>query len=343
MEGLASSAPVIDFVSASMPRDPFMLIDIGCGGGIDPLWRSFGSRLQALGIDPTVAEVERLTRAETHPGVRYLAAIAGLPSDHPFAQHKQGRGPFTRSPWNRLSTARGVELMQSARAMSASEMTDANLWSAMTLSAEVIVVPEYLRKTGISSVDFLKIDVDGADLDILHSFDTAFDDLGILGVGIEVNFFGSALDTDHTFHNVDRFMKGRGFELSGLTVRRYSLAALPGRYVWKLPSATEFGRPLQGDALYLRDLGSGEYDEFAARLPAAKLLNLVCLFAACNLPDCAADVALRFRDRLRDCNVDDMLNLLAAQAQRGAARPLSYREYLKRFESQDPMFFTPDR
>jgi len=54
----------------------------------------------------------------------------------------------------------------------------------------------------------------------------------------------------------------------------------------------------------------------------------VCLFAACNLLDCAADVALRFRDRLRDCNVDDMLNLLAAQAQRGAARPLSYREYL---------------
>ncbi|HET9387961.1 MAG TPA: FkbM family methyltransferase, partial [Gemmatimonadales bacterium] len=319
-----------------------MLVDIGCSGGINPLWRSFGSRLRALGIDPSLAEVERLTSAETHPGVRYLAALAGLPPDHAFVRQKQGRGPFSRIPWNRLSTARSLEIMKSARELSSSEKAAANLWDPTKQSNDVVVVPDYLRENGMSSVDFVKIDVDGADFDILNSFDSALDELGILGLGIEVNYFGSDLDTDHTFHNVDRFMKARGFELFGLTVRRYSVAALPARYVWHLPSATEFGRPLQGDAFYARDLASGDYDAFAARLSAEKLLNLVCLFAAANLPDCAAEVALRFRSRLDAYDVDRILDALAAQAQRRSGQPLSYREYLDRFEAHDDMFFAPE-
>jgi hypothetical protein len=111
--------------------------------------------------------------------------------------------------------------------------------------------------------------------------------------------------------------------------------------VWRLPGRSEFGRPLQGDALYIRDLGSHEYDEFTTRLPVTKLLKLICIFAAFNLPDCAAEVALRFGDRLGSlCDVSRILDLLAAQAQWPTESPLSYPEYIRRFESHDPMFFT---
>jgi len=70
-------------------------------------------------------------------------------------------------------------------------------------------------------------------------------------------------------------------------------------------------------------------------------LNLICIFASFHLPDCAAEVVLRFSDRLRSvCDVDRILNLLAAQAQGPTETPLSYREYIRRFESNDAMFFT---
>jgi hypothetical protein len=341
MEGTASYAPVIGDISASLPDHEFMLVDIGCAGGIDPVWRCFGARLRALAVDGNVAEIERLQRAETHPGIRYLAALANLPQDHPFARKKEGRGYWGRSPWERLSVARSTELMKSDPPRSTSEMVAANQWSEMAQSDEVIVVPAYLRDQGTTSLDFLKIDVDGADFDILNSFDGALDPLGVLGVGIEINYFGSASDTDHTFHNVDRFMKARGFELFGLTVRRYSVSSLPSRYVLKLPAASEFGRPLQGDALYVRDLASSDCDGVATRLSEAKLTNLICLFAAFNLPDCAAEVALRFRERLSSsCDVDHLLDLLAAQAQWPTDQPLSYLEYIRRFEAHDQMFFT---
>ena len=269
-----------------------------------------------------------------------MAAFVGLPADHPFALRKAGRDPLERSPWFRLSVVKSLELMRSRGQTLPPQMGVAALAPETKLSKEVIVAPAYLTDSGIHSVDFLKIDVDGPDFEILNSFDLAFDTLGVLGVGIEVNYFGSAADTDYSFHNVDRFMKARGFELFGTTVRRYSLASLPSPYVSNFPAETEFGRPLLGDALYIRDLGRHEHDEFAAQLPLAKLLNLICIFAAFNLPDCAAEITLRFRERLSDsCDVERILDLLAAQAQGSIERPLTYREYLRRFESHDPIFF----
>lgn len=341
MEGAASHAPVIAYIAERIPDSEFMLIDVGCSGGIHPVWRSFGDRLRALAVDGNVVEIERLRQAEVRPGVRYLAGLVGIAPDHPFARKMEGRSYWTRSPWERLSVVRSIEIMKSGQPQSTSEMVAANRWGEMALAEEVIVLPDYLRDHGTASVDFLKIDIDGADFNVLNSFDAALDAMGVLGVGVEVNYFGSTTETENTFHNVDRFMKARGFELFGLTVRKYSVAALPSRSVWWLPAATEFGRPLQGDALYIRDLGSHEYDAFSAQLAVPKLLNLVCLFSAFNLPDCAAEIVLRFRDRLEPaCNVVRLLDLLAHQAQGPNDQPLGYEDYLRRFELNDPMFYT---
>lgn len=341
MEGTADHAPVLAYLAEVAADTEFMLIDIGCSGGIDTVWRRFGPRLRAIAIDPNLAEIDRLKRAETHSGIQYLAAFAGLPADHPFARRKTGRSDWGRSPWDRLSAARSLRGMQD-RQLSGAEKTAANLWPDVELAdaSRPIVVPEYLRERGIENVDFLKIDIDGKDLDVLHSFDSTLDRFGVLGVGLEVNFHGSDADTDHTLHNTDRHMKAQGFELFNVTVRRYSLAALPSRYLLSVPAQTRFGRPLQGDALYIRDLGNPEHRGLAERLRPAKLLNLVAVFAAFNLPDCAAEIALVYRKALAGvCDVDRVLDLLAAQAQGDVERPLTYREYMDAFDRGDPMFF----
>ena len=63
----------------------------------------------------------------------------------------------------------------------------------------------------------IKIDVDGADFDILQTLSDSLMRLNVLAVGLEVNFVGSPDETDHTFHNTDRFM------------RRLRRAAFPAR------------------------------------------------------------------------------------------------------------------
>ena len=134
-------------------------------------------------------------------------------------------------------------------------------------------------------------------------------------------------------------MKARGFELFNLSLRRYSTAALPSRFVSRAPGATEFGRVHHGDAMYARDLGSGSYHEFAQALTPDKLLNLAAIFAIFDLPDCAAEMVVKFRDRISILgNVERMLDLLTAQATRRSPGKASYKKYLDQFENEPSRF-----
>jgi FkbM family methyltransferase len=338
MEPLA----VIGYVNEVIPQTSFMLVDVGCSRGLDPQWRLFGSRFRALAFDPVVDEIERLRRENAYPGVEYIAAFATINEDHPFAIKKGEREHWSRNPWNRLSVTKWLEKTASERVgMDSGDLASSGLWQETRLvePTRAVVIPAYIRQVGLESVDFLKIDIDGKDLEVLHSFESSFDEFRILGLAVEVNFFGSDSETDHTFHNTDRFLKSKGFELFDLTLRRYSLATLPSRYILDQPGETEFGRPLQGDALYLRDLGNPIYADFARGIGIEKLLNLICLFALFKLPDCAAEVALVFKEQLKPiCNVDHLLDLLAVEAQKTSNIQLSYEEYLARFDARDRMF-----
>jgi len=55
----------------------FFLLDVGCSGGIEEHWFAFGDRLRAIGFDPLIAEIDRLSSLNTDPGVVYEAAYVG--------------------------------------------------------------------------------------------------------------------------------------------------------------------------------------------------------------------------------------------------------------------------
>ena len=344
MDGLVNSSPFLDYLAEISSRPEFQLVDVGCSGGIDRRWRRMGRRLRALGIDPDVDEIARLIAAEKNPAITYLNAFAGIAPDHPFALKRRDKPEFARDPNPRLSTVQLVEKMrQSGRDVTGKEKRSSNLWRTAKLATETVVVPDYLKSTGVMNVDFLKIDVDGRDFEVLHSFDQTLDDLKIIGVGIEVRVWGSEEETDGTFHNVDRFMKAHGFELFNLSLRRYSTAALPGRFVTRAPGATESGRVHHGDAMYARDLGSELYDEFAKSVTPEKLLNLAAIFAIFDLPDCAAEIVTKFRNELAPLgNVDCMLDRLTSQIERSLSSDASYRRHMDRFDS-DPGNFSASK
>jgi len=345
VQGLVNFCPLLDYVAEIAGPGGFQLVDVGCSGGIDRPWRRLRRVLRAIGIDPDVTEIARLKNREKHPGVTYVNAFASIAADHPFAIQRRGKPDLDRNPWSRLSTPRYVELeYPKEKQVGEQEKRSANLWSEAQLAdpKSPVIVPDYLKSSGITGLDFLKIDVDGKDFEILQSFDRALTDLKVLGVGVEVRFWGSHENTDGTFHNVDRFLKAHGFELFNLTVRRYSTGALPSRFIGRAPGATEMGRVHQGDAMYARDLGSALHDDFAKSLRAEKILNLVVIFAVFDLPDCAAEILMKFRSLLEArWDVERMLDLLTAQADLDwSYRPGSYRRRLERFELRPREFLS---
>jgi hypothetical protein len=180
--------------------------------------------------------------------------------------------------------------------------------------------------------DYLKIDIDGSDFEVLQTFDGKLMTAGVLGAQLEVNFIGTEADGDHTFHNTDRFMRRQGYELMRLDVRNYSSRALPGRYVWPTPAETLFGRPFQGEAWYARDFEG-------AALDSPKLLKLAAIYSAIGVPDMAAELLTKRGAELGGLVIDRALDLLAAQAQPERLRKLDYRRYMQGFEADAPRFY----
>jgi hypothetical protein len=344
VEGLLRATDFADAVADLPGYAAFTLLDIGCSGGIDAGWRRFGDRLRAVGFDPNLSECERLRAQETLPGVTYVPAFVGLPANHPFLRRRAGERTAARDVWERLSATRSMAIRQGReQAMDAEELRKLNLWDRTALAdpSRPVFLPDFVQSAGIADIDFIKIDVDGEDFAVLNSLSDCLNDLQVLGVGLEVSFDGSDAETENSFHNMDRFMRARGFDLFGLTVNRYSHAALPGIYRVAKPAETLKGRPMLGDAIYLRDICAIRHESLAARLPPDKLLKLAAIASLADVPDLAAEILVRFRARLDGLiDVARALDLLAAQAQADLASPLTYPDYLAAFEADDARFYT---
>jgi len=335
------------FVAGILTLERFTFVDVGCSGGIDPVWRVFGDRLRVVAFDASVDECERLTAAETHPDVKYLAGFVGLPPDHPFARHAAGKPRYVRSFFPRSSAARAAEL-QRERLKSASleEKLHHNAWRMTKLADpnEVVVVPSVLKDLGWSDVDLIKIDIDGPDFEVLNSFDGRFDELGLLSTRLEVNLSGGPDSWEHVFHNTDRFMRARGFELLALDVRNYAMSALPSPFAITSPAQSVTGRPLQAEAFYARDPAGQDWRDIGAAMRPEKMAKLAAIFSIWNQPDAAAELLLVFREKLAGVfDVDLGLELLAgqAQAQSGATAATPYHDYIAAFEAGAPKFYPP--
>lgn len=91
----------------------------------------------------------------------------------------------------------------------------------------------------------------------------------------------------------------------------------------------------------MRDLCAPELRPLAHDLDPAKLLKAAAIFSLCNLPDCAAEILITFRDRLAALiDIDTGLDLLTAAAQRDGM-PQNHRDYRATFLADAPCFYTP--
>jgi Methyltransferase FkbM domain len=319
--------------------DPFVLVDVGCGLGIDPAWRLFGDQLHAYGVDPQVEEIARLAASETNPNVHYDAAFVALPDDHPFARQRRVDDAAAGSYFDWFGRTSAWAAVSRAAAEPDASFKDTNNWDRRRLADEKIELGGYLHRRGIHTVDFVKVDTDGGDLEILVSGEDEFEAKGILGFMVEAFFTGSHHDTAPSFHNIDGLMRKHGYTLCDISVERYSRAALPATFKYPIFAQTTAGQPLWGDVVYLLD---GAHPDLGSvwhgALTPAKLLKLACLYELFRLPDCAAELVEARRAELgRVADPDELLDALTPPLH---GRRVGYRDYVSAF-ARDPAQFFP--
>lgn len=133
------------------------------------------------------------------------------------------------------------------------------------MQVDIVSLDSFLPKSGIGRIDFLDLDTQGSELEILQGAQ-GFLSQEIVGVRCEVEF-SPLYRGQPLFGDVDAHLRKLGFMLFDLSRSRYRRANFP-------PHALTRGQLLWGDALYLRD--HAWFAERSAKLPLLKL----CLFAA---------------------------------------------------------------
>lgn len=312
----------------------FSLIDVGCSGGLHGMWSPFSDHFRAAAFDPLVPEIEKLRAENKHAGVKYECAFVGSKN---YAQllsdDDKAKLPSTDF------TMRTSSLRAQKGDTQNYQQEHFNSGKPLEFAKEKIGLDEYCQKNNFGPVDFLKVDTDGHDYDVLLSADKLLSE-DVIGASVEAPFQGPVHEHANVFCNIDRFMRSKGFTLCDLDAFRYARGDLPLPFYYDIPAQTRAGALLWGEAVYFRDLADPDYEKKWGYKPTpASYFKLACLYDLFGMPDCAAEL-IRSQPRIFDGISEVCLNLLVPPMITGQ---LPYRDYMGVFDMHPELWYPKNK
>ncbi|MDC0195976.1 FkbM family methyltransferase [Gammaproteobacteria bacterium] len=326
-------------------ESPFTFLDVGVSGGIESHWRHFGDQLLAFGFDPWIEECERLSKIENLANVKYIPNWVGIVDKTHWihdntASNNDQEHPINKSYYDYYGRASYLKALEYLEPNDKDQFlhSDANIVNSKTLSQDKIQLESFVKDEKINTVDFIKIDTDGADFEALLGCEDILESHGVLGFCIESQMHGTFDERSNTFSNMSKYLESKGFFLYDLSIHKYSKAALPDKFSISIPAQTLSGQVVWGDVLYLRDPLLANYSNvWQLDFTTEKLLKLACIYEIYGMPDCAAELIVKYRkqiDKLTDSSVllDKLTPLLNNEK-------IGYVKFLEHFKNNPHGFF----
>jgi FkbM family methyltransferase len=183
--------------------DPLVVVDIGCRWGFAERFLKADGRVRVYGFDPDRAECARLEAiyAERSPGSVTLVplALAGQPG--------RRRLHLTREPACSSLFEPDPALTSTHPSLDCARLVG-------TEEIEVVRLDDWAQDAGIGRIDYLKLDTQGSELEILQGAERVLAGVRCLQVEVEFNpiYRGQPI-----FSDVDGYLRARGFVLWRLT------------------------------------------------------------------------------------------------------------------------------
>ncbi len=257
-------------------KETFLIVDAGAREvDQDPRWRSFpAERMTFIGFEPDKEEATRLNAVSTTDGVRRRFVAAGLWSTSGVQEleHNNIGGGSSFLPQNRKITDRW-KFENPGEARNARDI----FFPVKRERMEVVSLADWAASAQIGKIDFLKLNVQGAEKDILIGAGPLLDD--ILGILVEVSFVESYRDRP-MFVDIDSMLRQHGFSFFDLLAHHYvgrSESPIVAQHLTvsegKLGQlVSSWGQLVEGHALYLRDpIADGSALEFERTVKLAAL------------------------------------------------------------------------
>ena len=274
-----------------LPDSMMTIVDAGArGGGELVRWRALDRNLRLLNFEPDPAAYEKIQgMAAGHPGdVRtYTTALARTQKARPLYLSKASEYNTSLLPIN-LDRYRRKGWTYRGQKVRVSDIYEI----ARTVAVDCISIDDFAAKEGIADIDYIKVDVEGVELELLEASPNSLDKA--MGVSVDVLFHDDWIGAP-VFADVDRFLRDKGFVLYDLRgLKRTEQYDVP--FTLRDESGEAHGQIACGDAIYLRD-----FLETKAPAPSfEKLLKLAVAAEVNRHADFAFELLVYMHDRSTD-------------------------------------------
>ncbi|HEY2872277.1 MAG TPA: FkbM family methyltransferase [Reyranella sp.] len=317
---------------AGQPAGQFVFLDVGARSGGESYYAPLAGQLKVIGFDDSTAE-------ECQPGdpaaIQYEHHNTILAGEH-------GRGKFFKAAWPFSSGLHKPNMNYYSRLPCRDNMVVVE-----ELDVETTTLDRFAQGLSDDHIDFIKIDVEGAELEVLRGGSSMLQDKRVVGIKTEF-WWDPILRGQPSFAELDIFLRANGFYLFDLELHNYQAymrSSLPAGRLradsqnWRgalqnvRPDRSRYGQALTGDALYFRDPVS---DRIAGRSTfvwdSASALRLCTLLDLFDYGDCAIEVLQDFQQQgAVDLNfdVESVIDALTPEVMVGPDKSLvlSYQKY----------------
>ncbi len=173
-----------------------VVADIGCRWGFATLWTQLQPQVSLYGFDPDPAECARIQALHPNQDVHLVPrALAEKPGRRTLS--------LTRDPACSSLYPPDAEVLARIPALECATPTGVT-------EIEVTTLDDWAAKAGVEAIDFLKLDTQGSELDILRGGARLLASARMLEIEVE---FNPIYQDQPLFGDVDRFLRERGFVL----------------------------------------------------------------------------------------------------------------------------------
>lgn len=301
--------------------DPVTIVDVGARWGFNEEWQVFGDALRVFCFEPDAEECERLNAAAS-PNVTYIPAALS---------RRAGEATLYVTRLRASSGLYKTDMTYFSRLLNGG-----NGDTASEERVQVTTLDEALSRLGAPPIDFIKLDAEGAELDVLLGGPRVMAGGSLVGLWSEFRF-QKEINGCPTFSELDAHVQAFGFRLFGMQFTHQSRRALPYPSLadYRLPTGERFfayttcGQVMDGDALYFRDLLIPANAGIRSQATAIQLLKAAAFFEIYSLNDCAAELVMAHRELLQpvvDC--DDLLDRLTPRLR---SQKTGFAEYIEAY------------
>ena len=287
-------------------KDPFVVVDVGARKGFENHWNQFGDQIKLIGFEPNKDSFDECVQKKSNNQTEYY--------QYALDNQKGNKDLFITANPSASGFYKPDMVCVRKYGMEASYKI------LNTTNVKTIDFDTFQNERRLPSIDFMKLDTEGSELDILQGAENSLIS-EVLGLSIEAEFIRTHIGQP-LFADLDQYLRRIGFQLYDLDLNRWSRKVLKS-------IDNSFGQLHFAQSLYLREavneieLVKGN-NKLWNDLRILKMASIMELF---YLPDCSIELLQIASNQgfLKNNNVNQLIDLLVPDYN---GKTFNYKEYL---------------